>query len=129
MLVTPKWLEGMVAPTLLLWLYALARGIASATGPPGAEMPPRAEIASTIAEGFIMAFWVLADARKRQRNLPYDYGSLVFFAWPIAVPIYLFQTRGARALITLLWFGCTRVAEFVAANAVPLIQRFAQSQQ
>jgi hypothetical protein len=28
----------------------------------------------------------------------------VFFCWPIVAPVYLFQTRGARAFITLLCF-------------------------
>jgi hypothetical protein len=28
-----------------------------------------------------------------------------FFAWPVVVPVYLFQTRGLRAFITLLWFA------------------------
>ena len=57
-----------------------------------------------------MALWVLSDARQRQRSLPYDYGSFVFFAWPLVVPIYLFSTRGWRAFATLglfvvLYFG------------------------
>ena len=51
-----------------------------------------------------MALWVLADARQHQRSLPYDFGSFVFFAWPLVVPIYLFSTRGWRAFATLGFF-------------------------
>jgi hypothetical protein len=28
----------------------------------------------------------------------------VFFCWPIVAPVYLFQTRGVRAFITVLSF-------------------------
>ena len=54
---------------------------------------------------FVIASWVIADARKRGRRLSYDYDSFVFFASLIVVPIYLFQTRGMRAFLTLLCFA------------------------
>jgi hypothetical protein len=102
----PKWLKGMVAPTLVLWLYALAFALALAKArSQGGELPTRADMVSRIAIALIMAFWVTADARKRDRRLGYDFGSFVFFAWPVIMPVYLFQTRGARAFLTLLCFG------------------------
>ena len=33
----PRWLQGMTAPTLMLWFFAVAFGIASALGPAGAQ--------------------------------------------------------------------------------------------
>ena len=54
----------MVAPTLVLWLYAVAFGIASAAVPDGAELPRRADSASRIALALILASWVMADAGK-----------------------------------------------------------------
>ena len=51
-----------------------------------------------------IALWVLADARQRRRPVPYDFGSFVFFTWPVLVPIYLFRTRGWRAFAALGWF-------------------------
>jgi hypothetical protein len=47
----------------------------------------------------------MADANKRGRTLCHDYGSFVFFLWPVVLPIYLFQTRGLRAFLTLLCFA------------------------
>jgi hypothetical protein len=60
-----------------------------------------AELLASIFFVSSMALWVLSDARRRQRSLPYDFGSFVFFAWPLVVPIYLISTRGWRAFATL----------------------------
>src|SRR5438067_2374643 len=100
----PQCLQRMIAPTVMLWLFAFAFGIASARGDRG-EMPKRAGLASSVALPLIVASWVMADARKRGRQLCYDYDAFVFFAWPVVVPVYLFQTRGARAFLTLLCFA------------------------
>ena len=51
-----------------------------------------------------VALWVLADARQCRRPVPYDFGSFVFFTWPVLLPIYLFRTRGWRAFAALGWF-------------------------
>jgi len=94
----------MFAPTLMLWLYMLAFGAASGLSP-GGRLTWRADYVSRAAFSLVMALWVIADARKRQRRLCYDYESFVFFFWPVVVPIYLFQTRGRRAFLTLSCFG------------------------
>jgi hypothetical protein len=91
----------MFAPTLMLWLYAIALGIASVATPNARGLPKRADLASSVAFPLIVASWVMADARKRGRRLCHDYDSFVYFAWPLVVPVYLFQTRGSRALLTL----------------------------
>src|SRR5437667_2269126 len=101
----PKWLQGMIAPTVMLWLCVMALAIASAASAEGPGLSKRAELASRIAFSLVMASWVMADARKRRRRLCYDYDSFVFFAWPVILPVYLWQTRGARALLTLLCFA------------------------
>ena len=51
-----------------------------------------------------LALWVLTDAQKSRRHLPYDFDSLVFWAWWAVVPIYLFATRGWRGFIPIGWF-------------------------
>ena len=94
----------MIGPTLTLWFCAAAYVVASLPGPDGA-IPKRAEILAPIALSVVISLWVMADARKRGRRLCYDYDSFVYFAWPVVVPVYLFQTRGARAFLTLLCFG------------------------
>ncbi len=112
------WFQTIPTPTRLLWLYAIAFGIATALGPDGEGMPKRAELVSGVALQVIVSLWVLADARRRGRPLPYDFGSFVYFAWPFILPVYLFQTRGARALLALLGFaGICFLALFTAGAA------------
>jgi len=48
-----------------------------------------------------LAYWVLADAKRREKSLCWDYDTFVFFAYPIVIPIYLIQTRRFAAIKTL----------------------------
>ena len=123
----PKWLQGMVGPTLTLWLYAAVHGVAAALSPDSPELPGRAKLVSTVALPLIVALWVVADARKRGRQLCYDFDSFSYFAWPFVVPFYLFQTRGVRALITLLCFAATWLIAVLTAAVVFLIREFVSS--
>jgi hypothetical protein len=92
----------MVAPTVSLWLYIIALAVLySGFGP---ELPKRSDLISSFLLPFLLAWWVVADARKRERKLCYDFDSFVFFLWPVIVPVYLFQSRGLRAFLTLLCF-------------------------
>ncbi len=97
----PKWLDDH-APTLTLWVCALAPCLVAAFSPDG--LPAQTELATRVAFPLAVSTWVLADARKRGRRVFYDYGTFLFFAWPIVAPVYLFQTRGFRAFLTLLGF-------------------------
>lgn len=87
----------------MLWLCPIAFGVACGLAPDG-EVSKRADLAFRVAMPLVIASWVTADARKRRRDLCYDYDSFVFFV-PFIVPIYLFQTRGVRAFLTLLSFA------------------------
>ncbi|MCI0351362.1 MAG: hypothetical protein L0Z53_18220 [Acidobacteriales bacterium] len=120
----PKWLQEMVAPTLMLWLFAVAFGLASAIGPDG--LPKRGEWISSFALSLVVASWVVADARKRSRPLCYDYDAFVYFAWPVVVPIYLFQTRGVRAFLTLLCFAGIWVIAALTGASVLFVQELVQ---
>jgi hypothetical protein len=100
----PKWLKGMTGPTLVVWLYALAYAVVwIGVGEPGTHSA-RTDLISRFAIALVISIWVLRDAQKRGRELCYDYGMFVFFCWPIVAPVYLFQTRGVRAFVTLLCF-------------------------
>src|SRR5258705_2881193 len=94
----PKWLQGMIAPTICLWCCVTVVALGSTLG--FEESAPAADLASRFTLPFIMAWWIVEDARKRGRKLCYDFDSFVFFVWPLVVPIYLFQTRGVRAFLT-----------------------------
>jgi len=114
----------MIAPTLTLWLCVVAVGIASAASPHGGELPVRADLASRLAFPLVMTSWVVADARKRGRRLCYDFDSFVFFVWPILIPVYLFQTRGVRAFLTLLCFAGICLVATLPAVVVFIIREF-----
>jgi hypothetical protein len=40
--------------------------------------------------------WVHFDRRTHHLSLPFEFDAFVFFAWPIALPYYLYKTRGVR---------------------------------
>jgi hypothetical protein len=119
-----KWLKGMVAPTLLLWLFAIAFGVASSLAP-GGQLPMRADLASRVALPLIISFWVVVDAQKRRKQLCYDFDSFIFFASPIVVPVYLFQTRGVRAFLTLLCFAAIWLIGMLPVFVVSFVRKFA----
>jgi hypothetical protein len=79
------------------------------------------ELAASYALPLVLTDWVVSDARKRRVKLCYDFDSFTFFVWPILIPIYLFQTRGARAFLTLLWFAGIWVVAILVALGLSLI--------
>lgn len=96
------WFGSMNGPTRLFWLYAASLGAATGLSPAG-ELSGPSNLASRVACAPVLALWVMRDAQQRRIRLCHDYGSFVFFLWPVVVPTYLFQTRGWRAFVTL---GC-----------------------
>ena len=64
-------------------------------------MPAISALAAYYLLPAAIALWVVADAQRRGRSTLYDFGSFVFFFWPVIAPIYLFETRGLRAFSTI----------------------------
>ena len=91
--------------TWYLWLFFLCWGFVSGRALEATQISPRAELAAACAFCSLLAFWVVSDARRRERRIGYGFPGLVFFLWPIFAPVYLFQTRHMRALLTILWFA------------------------
>ena len=82
-------------------LYALAAsGLHESLGSPHGAAAVAAALASYIFLTSV-GLWVLADAERHGRALPYDYGTFVFFGWLLVVPLYLWWTRRWRAIIPL----------------------------
>ncbi len=61
-------------------------------------LPALAELISQYLFAASIAVWVQRDVMRRQRTMPYDFDTLIFIFWPFATPVYLFRTRGWRAL-------------------------------
>jgi hypothetical protein len=62
-----------------------------------------------------VSLWSVADARERMWTTVYDFGSLMFFLWPVLLPVYLFRTRGLLGLRIFALFLCAQIAGIVFA--------------
>ena len=85
-------------------------------------MPAMSALAAEYLLSAIIASWLVRDAHERGRKATYDFGSFVFFLWPVIAPVYLFQTRGLRAFSTiglfcLIFFAAIAFAMFVGYRA------------
>ena len=96
-----EWLRG---PNKLLWACALSFPIVAVFSS-GHEKALNEDILLRWQLPLVLSAWILSDARHREKSLCYDYATFIFFAWPILVPIYLFQTRRSKAVLTLLCFA------------------------
>lgn len=70
-----------------------------------------------------VALWVVADARSRRIDLPWDGGTFVFFTWPLFAPIYLLRTRGWRAIVPLAWFVLLSLAGGLVGSIPAFLNR------
>ena len=93
--------------TWLFWVYSICYGFLIGRETDAAPIPPRVEIVFGLLFGFLLATWVAADARRKKQSMGYGFPSLVFVLWPIFAPIYLFQTRGVRAFLSIFLFVVT----------------------
>jgi hypothetical protein len=61
----------------------------------------RADSTYTFGSWFLISWWLWHDAKQNKFVLPMSYGFLVLFAAPIYAPVYIFQTRGWLAFVTI----------------------------
>ncbi len=116
----PRWLQGMVPPTLMLWVFAITWSVLCAVSP--GPLSVRADLVGRFACSLILSWWTIADASKRGRTLCYDYGTFAFFAWPVILPIHLFRTRRLRAFLTLLCFAGIWLVAVLFATTIYVIR-------
>jgi len=91
--------------TWFFWVFFLLVGFAFGRQTETSRMPPRADLPISLGFSLLASFWVVTDARRRQRKMGYGFPALVFFFWPIFGPVYLFQTTGTRAFLSLIAFA------------------------
>lgn len=99
--------------TWYFWIYFICVGFAAGRETDTALMSKRVELVSGLTFALMAAMWVATDARRRQRAMGYGFPALVFLFWRVFAPIYLFQTRGARAWVSLLGFLAIAFAAFL----------------
>lgn len=116
---TTRWLASAGKDLLFVWLFVAVAAFWSATHGHSDKAPSAAvEWLCSIGFATCLTSWVMKDALQRRQQPCYDYDSFVFSAWMLIVPVYLFQSRGVKALITLGWFVLlVATAMFVGAAA------------
>jgi hypothetical protein len=65
-----------------------------------------------------VGWWVINDNRQHGLKLPYDFGMFLGISLWVAVPYYLFKTRGVRAFLTMFWFTCIYVMIAVLTHLI-----------
>jgi len=71
------------------------------------------QLVLSFALALVIALWVRADRRKRSVSVHYEFDTFVFFFWYVAMPYYLYKTRGWRG--PMMAFG---IAILVATPTV-----------
>jgi len=72
----------------------------------------------TIEFQTLLAVWVRMDRRRRNLSLPFEFDAFVFFGWPVALPYYLYRTRGRRGLLVTVAVYMLEVAPAVISAIV-----------
>jgi hypothetical protein len=83
----------------------------------GSSLRPQAtEVLWTFEFRTLLAIWVRMDRNNRSLSLPFEFDAFVFFAWPVAVPYYLYRIRGWRGLfLSAAIYGLYVTPEVIAA--------------
>jgi hypothetical protein len=117
-------LTKVIRETWFFWVFFLVIGFMLGTQPETSRSSLRPNWPISVSFALLVAFWVMLDARRRGRQMGYGFPALVFFVWPVFAPIYLFQTRGLWAFLSLLSFAA---AIFLAFGVGGIIGLFTQS--
>jgi len=55
--------------------------------------------------GLLLAWWVRMDRGARGMGIAFEFDAFVVFLWPLALPYYLWRTRGVQRLLPIAAFG------------------------
>lgn len=64
----------------------------------------------------LLAFWIVADARRRRCTPCFDFGFFCYLFLPLAVPWYCFWSRGWRGALTLVAVYGLGLAPYIVAS-------------
>ena len=104
----------LVPLTILAAIFASGLSILATRG--RTLHPEGAELLWTFEFRLLLAFWVRLDRGVRSFSLPFEFDALVFFVWPVAIPYYLYRTRGRRGfLYAAAIFGLYLAPDLIAS--------------
>ena len=92
---------------LLFGLHAVRRAMFE-------DMRP-ADIAVTLALQIILTTFCIVDSKCRGKPLLHSFYWIIFFSWPVSVPIYWVWTRGLKGIVTGMLFVISLVVMYVVA--------------
>jgi len=75
------------------------------------------------AFALVIALWVRADRRSRRVSLPYEFDAFVSFFWYVAMPYYLYKTRGWRGLVIALVMAILVVTPIMVSTILGVVAR------
>jgi hypothetical protein len=81
---------------------------------------PRVAGLALVMSWFCLSWWLWDDARRMKFVLPMGYGMTMFLILPLFLPLYLWETRGALAVVTLMLYFLIIVVGAQAGEAVAL---------
>ena len=64
----------------------------------------------------MVMFWVYIDRQFRSLKLPFEFDTFVFFVWPVALPYYLYRSRGWQGLLLAASIGGLYITPSVTAR-------------
>ena len=67
-----------------------------------------------IALVWVMGWWLKTDNLVHKQQWVYEIGILVYVAWVVVMPIYLFKTRGVLAFFSFFKFAVIYLGSFAA---------------
>ena len=87
-----------------------------------AELPRETEALWSLLFASAWSWWIYVDRRHSNSGYPFEFDALVFFAWPVMVPYYLFRSRSSRSKSpALLIWGLYSLPFLVAGSCYALV--------
>jgi hypothetical protein len=109
------WSKSLVPLFLLTAMFALGLSLLALRRLNPSEST---QLLWRLAFSLILVCWVRVDARAQRYSPRFDFDAFVFFGWPIAVPYYLYRTRGARGLVFGAGIWALNLAPTLAAQFI-----------
>jgi hypothetical protein len=72
------------------------------------------DIAVSLAMSVVMVQFCIVDSRCRGKPLLHSFYWIIFFSWPLSVPVYWLWTRGIRGIIWAALFAISLEAVYIA---------------
>jgi hypothetical protein len=89
----------------------------------GLELSLRTGILWYLILSYLVALAVEADRKSRKIPAPYEYAALVFFAWLLVLPYYLYSVHKWRGLLLSIGFiAFTLIPDFATIVTYLLIE-------